>query len=141
MLFAPKIKHCLKMPLKEQNFHSSQFFSLGYMGNIPLSSFRKCANLALGTILIFWNGWTRASFLTFLTIGCMWLDVRLRVIYSNCLSSVYAMLTCIIHQLSHKCPELITYLRLFGSFMKKHTQNANVPKWSTGSQLLLLQLS
>lgn len=37
------------------------------------------------------------------------------VIYSNCLSSVYAMLTCIIHQFSQQCPQLITYLRLFGS--------------------------
>lgn len=63
-------------------------------------------------------------------ISCNQLHVagRLTVIYSNCLSSVYAMLTCIIHQLSQQCPELITSLRLFGSCVRKHTPSANVPR-------------
>lgn len=50
------------------------------------------------------------------------------VIYSNCLSSVCAMLTCIIHQLSQQCPDLITSLRLFGSWVRKHTPSASVPR-------------
>ena len=50
------------------------------------------------------------------------------VIYSKCLSSVCAMLTCIIHQLSQQCPDLITSLRLFGSWVRKHTPSASVPR-------------
>lgn len=65
-------------------------------------------------------------------ISCNWLHVAgsqtITVIYSNCPSSVYAKLTCIIHQLFPKCPGLITYLRLFCSCMKKHTLSASVPK-------------
>lgn len=74
--------------------------------------------------------WARAGFYTFLAISCMWIDVRLMVNYSDCLPSVYAMLTltCIIHQLSHQCPVLVTCLRLCGCCVRKYTSSANVSR-------------
>lgn len=67
-----------------------------------------------------WMGW-------FPYISCNHLHVagRLTVIYSNGLSSVYAMLTWTSHQLSQQCPRLIAYLRLCGSYVRKHTPTAN----------------